>query len=160
MSAVEQKPPKHAPFWYEKKKKDLLSEGNSYTGTYAMCWQWYHAFDFIPESYEGCKLIETPDDLFWHLSLSLLQAWLIVRCWSRWSEGTVCPAPRGAPSPCTRWWNSAGRRTRTKDPRSSTCSPSWRTISQPQSHSTNLGKTYSLACVPQTLRQLEAAPIN
>lgn len=115
-----------------------------------------YAFDFIPESYLGYTLIATPDGLFWHLSLSLslLQAWLTGRCWSRWSEGTVCPAPRGAPSPCTRWWSSAGRRIRTKDPRSSTCSPSWRTISQPQSHSTNLERTYSLACFPQTLRQL------
>lgn len=80
--------------------------------------------------------------LFCHLSPP--QAWWTARYWSRWSEATACPAPRGAPSPCTRWWSSAGRRTRTRGPLSSTSSPSWRTISLPQSHSTNLERTYSL----------------
>lgn len=159
MSAVEQKPPKHAPFWYGKKKKIYflkeihIQEHMQCVDSDAML---LILFQKAMKALNWLKLLMT----YFGISLSLLQAWLTVRCWSRWSEGTVCPAPRGAPSPCTRWWNSAGRRTRTKDPRSSTCSPSWRTISQPQSHSTNLGKTYSLACVPQTLRQLEAAPIN
>lgn len=101
-------------------------------------------------------MIINPDSPFCHLSP--LQAWLTVRCWSRWSEATVCPAPRGAPSPCTRWWSSAGRKTRTKGPRSSTCSPSWRTISPPRSHNTNLEKTYSLACLPPPKKNTSSWP--
>lgn len=148
----------------KKKKKNSVYELNSYMRTCAMCWSSVNpllslcltfSFSFLFQ-----KTIEAINWFLFFCHLSLLQAWLTVRCWSRWSEGTVCPAPRGAPSPCTRWWNSAGRRTRTKDPRSSTCSPSWRTISQPQSHSTNLEKTYSLARIPQALSQLEAAPTN
>ena len=72
------------------------------------------------------------------------QVWWTGRCWSRWSGATACPAPRAAPSRCTSWWRSAGRRTRTRGPRSSTCSPSWRITSPPRSHSISRGRTYSL----------------
>lgn len=78
------------------------------------------------------------------------QVWWTGRCWSRWREATACPARRVVPSPFMRWWSCAGRRSPTRGQPSSTCSPSWRTISPPQSHSINLEKTYSqtgLFCV-------------
>lgn len=85
------------------------------------------------------------------------QVWWTGRCWSRWREATACPARRVVPSPFMRWWSCAGRRSPTRGQPSSTCSPFWRTISPPQSHSINLEKTYSqtgLFCV--SLRPEEA----
>lgn len=70
-----------------------------------------------------------------------LQAWWTGRSWSRWNEATGCPALRAAPSPSTRWCCSAGRRSQTRGPPSNTSSPSWKTTSQPRSHSTNQGTT-------------------
>lgn len=95
----------------------------------------------------GTKQTDPPPVcLFLSLSYSLsTQAWWTGRSWSRWSGGTVCPAPRAAQSPSTRWWSCAGRRTPMRGPPSSTSSPSWRTTSQPRSHSTSLGITYSQA---------------
>lgn len=43
-----------------------------------------------------------------------------------------------------RWWGSAGRRNRMRDPHSSTSSPFWKTTLQPQSHSTSQATTSSL----------------
>ena len=68
------------------------------------------------------------------------QVWWTARCWSRWSEGTGCRAPRAARSPSMNWWICAGRRTLTKDQRLSISSPSWKTISLLQSHNTSQEK--------------------
>jgi len=69
------------------------------------------------------------------------QAWTTARCWSRWSGATGCRAPRTAPSHCTSWCCSAGRRTPRSGPPSSTCKPSLKTTSRPQSLSTSPGTT-------------------
>lgn len=71
----------------------------------------------------------------------VFQAWIIVRFWSKWSEGTGCRVPRIAPSHCTSWCCSAGKGMLKSGPPSSTCKPSWRTILQPLSLNTSLGTT-------------------
>lgn len=70
---------------------------------------------------------------------SVFQAWITARCWSRWSEATGCHVHKTAPSQCTSWCCSAGRRMLKNGPLLSTCKPSWRITSQPRSHSTSPG---------------------
>lgn len=69
--------------------------------------------------------------------LTVFQAWWTERCWSRWSEATGCRVLRAARSRCTKWCGSAGRKSQTSGPLSSTSSPSSRTTSPPLSHSTS-----------------------
>ena len=118
-----------------------------------LCWRPWWAFMYAKNLYCLKKITikyinkETSKSYFKRAIKTFLpppQAWWTARCWSRWSEATACPAPRGAPSPCTRWWSSAGRKIRTRGRPSSTSSPSWRITSHPQSRSTNLERTYSL----------------
>lgn len=68
---------------------------------------------------------------------TVFQAWWTERCWSRWSEATGCRVLRAARSRCTKWCGSAGRKSQTSGPLSSTSSPSSRTTSPPLSHSTS-----------------------
>ena len=71
------------------------------------------------------------------------QVWWTARCWSRWSEGTGCHARRAAQSPSTNWWICVGRRTLMRDQHLNISSPSWKTISLLQSHSTSQEKIYN-----------------
>lgn len=71
----------------------------------------------------------------------VFQAWTTARCLSRWSVATGWRAPRTAPSHCTSWCCSAGRRMLRSGLPSSTCKHFWRTTSQPLSLSTSLGTT-------------------
>lgn len=78
----------------------------------------------------------------WSLLLAcVFQAWITVRFWSKWSEGTGCRVPRIVPSHCTSWCCSAGKEMLKSGPPSSTCKPSWRTILLPLSLNTSLGTT-------------------
>lgn len=71
------------------------------------------------------------------------QVWWTARCWSRWSEGTGCHARRAVQSPSMNWWICVGRRTLMRDQHLSISSPSWKTISLLQSHSTSQEKIYN-----------------